>query len=113
MHDSQLRIHTCKLQDRVAPIAARTHGDSAPLGSTMIQSNLNPAQARIARPTSASLRTPRGARTEDPSFARLKSEAQATPIVQAENTSEGMDKEPIEVEARPATEGTQAVMTGG
>ena len=95
MHDSQLRIHTCKLQDRVAPIAARTHGDSAPLGSTMIQSNLNPAQARIARPTSASLRTPRGARTEDPSFARLKSEAQATPrLPPPEVDPEAGDEEP-------------------
>ena len=61
----------------------------------MIQSNLNPAQARIARPTSASLRTPRGARTEDPSFARLKSEAQATPrLPPPEADLEAGDEEP-------------------
>ena len=61
----------------------------------MIQSNLNPAQARIARPTSASLRTPRGARTEDPSFARLKSEAQATPrLPPPEVDPEAGDEEP-------------------
>ena len=61
----------------------------------MIQSNLDPAQARIARPTSASLRTPRGARTEDPSFARLKSEAQATPrLPPPEADLEAGDEEP-------------------
>ena len=49
----------------------------------MIQPNLNPAQLSAAplraRPMSAaSLRTPRGARSEDPSFSRLR-EGQATP----------------------------------
>jgi len=42
--------------------------------------NLNPSQLR-QRPVSASLRTPRSARADDPSFARLRNEGQATPRV--------------------------------
>ena len=37
--------------------------------------NLNPSQAKIVRPQSASLRTPRG----DPSFNRMRNDGQATP----------------------------------
>ena len=46
----------------------------------MIRPNLSPGQmARVGRPQSASLRTPRGTKAEDPSFARLREGQQATP----------------------------------